>query len=190
MLPCRVSVTGLVTERSDPLNFAAFSRLDLVFDRSKQRYIPSQFYSTTSVFVQISGASISFTKDYSTPRARHPLSGLPIVRALSLAPDLPLPSAELQKPNRSILFGSVLYLSRCRERMFLQLNGDRLPLTFAGNPILSPAAYPDYPVRAASGAIDSQVQGLYGLNISDWVTSVIPSLYHARIYSLSTCIMY
>lgn len=43
----------------------------------------SEAFSTTTAYVDISGASISFTKDYKTPQALHPISGHPIVRAVS-----------------------------------------------------------------------------------------------------------
>ncbi|KIO31371.1 hypothetical protein M407DRAFT_19743 [Tulasnella calospora MUT 4182] len=48
---------------------------------SRGSYIHSEYYSTTAVYVVISGASILFAKDYSTPHATYPKSGLPIVRA-------------------------------------------------------------------------------------------------------------
>lgn len=44
-------------------------------------YIPSEYHTTTAVYVELSGASISFVKDNIKPQATHPSSGLPIVRA-------------------------------------------------------------------------------------------------------------
>lgn len=41
----------------------------------------SESFTTTTVYVEISGATISFAKDYITPQALHPTSGRPFVRA-------------------------------------------------------------------------------------------------------------
>ncbi|KIO31352.1 hypothetical protein M407DRAFT_19729 [Tulasnella calospora MUT 4182] len=43
--------------------------------------IHSGNYSTNTVYVDISGETVSFVQDYSTPRATHPSSGLPLLRA-------------------------------------------------------------------------------------------------------------
>lgn len=43
----------------------------------------SETFSATTAYVEISGTTISFTKDYITPQAFHPISGRLIVRAVS-----------------------------------------------------------------------------------------------------------
>lgn len=55
---------------------------DLVFDpQDTMEYIPSDYYLTTAVYVDISGATISFAKDPSAAPTLHPVYELPILRA-------------------------------------------------------------------------------------------------------------
>ncbi|KIO23601.1 hypothetical protein M407DRAFT_26973 [Tulasnella calospora MUT 4182] len=55
---------------------------DLVPNPRDSNYsVPSEYYLASTVYVEISGESISFAKDYSTARPGDPFSGFPIVRA-------------------------------------------------------------------------------------------------------------
>ncbi|KIO31367.1 hypothetical protein M407DRAFT_136229 [Tulasnella calospora MUT 4182] len=50
-------------------------------ENTKFIFIPSKWYSTTAVYVDISGTMISFIKDNGSPRMSNPISGLPAMRA-------------------------------------------------------------------------------------------------------------